>query len=111
MTSHEYAIAMQKTAEYILSKPDVDFDSEHKIYLHFWNKDKFVAVVKAMGAGKKEFSSDDLIYKVDGAAIQIRAPRNLVCRKIQEAKYVCEPLFTEKELEELNQPSLKDEVL
>ena len=110
MKSHEYAAELQKSIDHILSKPDVDFDSEPHIFLHFYNKEKFVAVAKGMGSIHKEFSSDELVCKVDGTCIEIRAPRNLVCRKIQEAKFVCEPLLTDRELQALGEKLLEDEV-
>lgn len=107
-SSHEYARAMLATAEYILARPDVDFDVEHRIYLHFWNKEQFINAAKAMGTCKKEFASDELVLKIEGAPIEIRAPRNLVCRKIQEAKFVCEPLMSDRELEALGEKPLQD---
>jgi hypothetical protein len=110
MTSHEYAQIVKATAEHMLSRPEVEVDSVPRLYISFWSKEKFVSVVKAMGAGKKEFKSDDLTFIPDGTCLQISAPRNLVCRKIQEAKYVCEPLLTERELADLGLKQLEDSI-
>src|SRR5207245_5997254 len=98
MKSHEYAEELRKTAEHILSRPEVEFDSKPHLFISFWSKDKFVSVVKGMGSVKKDFSGTDLHCKVEGTCLTISAPRNLVCRKIQEAKFVCEPLLTDSEL-------------
>ena len=102
MTSHEYANELKKTAEHLLSRPEVEFDTKPFLFVGFYEKAPFVAAARAMGSGKKEFSScDDLHFTPDGTCLTLSIARSLVCRKIQDVKWECEPLLSESEIEQL----------
>jgi len=63
--------------------------------------------VRAIGAGKKEYSGTDLRYVAKyGAEISMTIPRDQVCRKVQEAKWECEPLLTPEEEATLEKETL-----
>ena len=101
MKSHAYAKAIIQAAEFILSQPEFDTESGTPGLClgWYWSKESFLAVVRALGAGKKEYSDSDLRYTVDthGANIWLTIPRDKVCRKVQEAKWECEPLLSPEE--------------
>ena len=100
MKSHAYAKAIIQAAEFILSQPEFDTETEQpRLYIGwFWSKEPFLAAVRALGAGKKEYSGSDLRYSVvHGAEITCTIPRDKVCRKVQEAKWECEPLLSPEE--------------
>jgi hypothetical protein len=108
MTSHEYARELQKTVEHLLGRPEVQFEdyaSPHQ-YISFWDKDKFVAAARAMGAGKKEFRDSDLHFVPDGRCLVLSIGRDKVCRKIQDAKWECEPILSDTEVEQLGEVSV-----
>lgn len=100
MKSHDLARAMQATAEFLLSRPEFDTPSrEHSLYLgRYWEeegKNALVAMVKAVGTVKKEYSGSDLhIHLQTPLEIWTCIDRVKVCRKIQEEKWECEPLLT-----------------
>jgi hypothetical protein len=99
MTSHEYAEELKKTVEHLLARPDVEFESGPFLYVSFWEKEKFIAATRAMGSGKKEFSStDDLHFMPVGTCLTMSIGRDTVCRKIQDVKWECEPLLSEEEV-------------
>lgn len=106
MKSHEFAAELQKTVEHLLSRPDVDFETGKPfLYVGFYQKDQFVAAARAMGSGKKEFSScNDLHFTPNGTCLTLSISRSKVCRKIQDVKWECEPLFSEDEITELTVP-------
>ena len=100
MKSHAYARAVIQAAEYILSKPEFDMETtQPRLYIGwFWDKELFLAAVRALGEGKKEYSGTDLRYCVThGAEITCTIPRDKVCRKVQEAKWECEALLSPEE--------------
>jgi hypothetical protein len=98
MKSHEYAQQLMETANRILARPEVEFGgSSPYLFLYFFDKEGFVEVVRAMGNGKKEFSGGDYTFIPEGTCLRITAPRDTVCRMVQEAKYVCEPLLSAEE--------------
>ena len=104
MKSHEHAQKIKQAAEYILSCPEFETEASPMLYAGwYWEKDKFVNAVKALGSGKKEFFGTDLRYTVEnhGAKIYLTIPRDKVCRKVQEVKWECEPLFSAEELEKI----------
>lgn len=100
MKSHEYAQKLADTARFLLSRPEFETEMEPWVYLgNYWtDKDKFLAAVKALGAGVKEWGKDDLTFKVKSPAeIVLSIQRSAVCRKIQEEKWECEPLLSPEE--------------
>ena len=108
MKSHEYAAELQKTIDHILSKPDLELE-EHAgphLYMYFYTKEKFIAFARAMGGGKKSFSnygSEELHFEPTGTCLLLSIARSLVCRKIQDVKWECEPLLSSEEIEQLGE--------
>jgi hypothetical protein len=103
MKSHEFAAVLKTTAEHILNRPDVEFESSNPyVFAHFYEKAIFVKAAMAMGAGKKEFSNcDDLHFTPTGTCLTMVIPRNKLCRKIQDVKWECEPILSTEEVEQL----------
>jgi hypothetical protein len=106
MTSHEYARELQKTVEHLLGRPEVDLDSQPYLFISFWDKKIFTAAALAMGSGKKEFSNDDLHFTPSGTCMTFTIARSKVCRKIQDAKWECEPILSDTEVEQLGEVSV-----
>lgn len=105
MTSHEYAAELQKTVDHLLSRPEVEFTNSPFLFVSFYEKEKFVAAARAMGSGKKSFSScDDLHFIPHGTCLTMSISRSLVCRKIQDVKWECEPILSNEEVEQLGEP-------
>lgn len=102
MNSHEYANGLAEIAEFLLSKPA--FDTRHstpKPYLYFWTeKEKFLEAVRALGAGTKEYKTDELFFHA-GDFVTLVVQRSAVCRKVQEEKWECEPLLSDSELQSI----------
>lgn len=102
LTSHQYAKYLKELAEFLLSKPDFTTDLE-KVYLfiHVYKKEELVAAVKALGTGTKEFKNDTFHFHPttpEHLFIRVEAPRNLVCRLVEPAKYDCESILTPEEM-------------
>jgi len=47
-----------------------------------------------LGSGIKQFSGGDLHFKPNGTCLTLSISQDKVCRKVQEAKWECEPLFS-----------------
>lgn len=104
MTSHEYAQELQKTAEHLLARPNVKFPNGPYCFVGFYEKEEFVAAVRAMGTGKKEFAScDDLHFTPTGICLTLSIARSKVCRKIQDVKWECMPVLSDEEVQQLGQ--------
>ena len=100
MKSHEYAQQLKTATDYILSRPEFEMETTPGIYLgYYWDKTPFIALAKALGNVEKDYSGTDLKISTKVGDIKIWAsiPRDKVCRKVQEAKWECEPLFTPEE--------------
>ena len=100
-SSHEYAEKLKATAEWLLTKPEFELpNAGNSIYIgNYWtDKDKFIAAVKALAPGKKKFDGSDLEFQTTTPIILwIRVSRSVVCRKVQEEKWECEPLLSPEE--------------
>jgi hypothetical protein len=105
MTSHEYAQRLQQLGDFLLSRPEFDAGGSPHIFLSFYNKDKFLPAVKALGAGTKEFTTGswpEVVFKPTGAdEIKVSVPRDKVCHKVQDAVWECEPLLSAGEIEQI----------
>jgi hypothetical protein len=100
--SHEYARRLQELAEFLLSResfvlPYFEPTSYH--HFRYYEKEPFIAAVKALGSGKKKITDGEIEFVVErpGAHIGIEAPRNLLCRLIRPAEYDCDPLLSPEE--------------
>lgn len=101
MNSHEYAKQLRVLADFLDSKPE--FETKCKLYAFFsyYEKDDFLAAVKAVGSGKKEFTDNEIqflpVINDNFIHLRLTAPRSAVCRLVQEAKYECDPLLSPEE--------------
>lgn len=98
MKSHEFAEEMKRTADYLLSREDVEFCGQPFIFACFGTeKEKFLAAVRATIPGKKEISDWDVSFKPTGTMLTMTIQRSAVCRKIQDVKWECLPLLSQEE--------------
>ena len=98
MKSHEYANRLNALAEFLLSKPEFEFDSEPMLFQHYYDKEPFLDAVRALGAGSKEYSETELIFRPsEHNELRIYINRDKVCRKVQQEKWECEPLLSPDE--------------
>jgi hypothetical protein len=105
-TSHDLARNLQRTAEWLLAHQAFrieNFDALAYEWISFHDKEMFLDAVKAVGAGRKEFTPETICFRVDipGGQIKLSAPRNLVCRLIRPAEYDCDPLLSPEEEKQL----------
>lgn len=101
-TSHDYARRLQELAAFLLSRdsfvlPYSEPTSYH--HFHYYEKEPFVAAVRALGSGKKKITETGIEFIVTppGSHISLEAPRNLLCRLIRPAEYDCDPLLSPEE--------------
>ena len=103
-TSHDWARNIKAFAEFLLSRPAFEISYSWSTELRqmtFWSddKDKFLHAAKSLGAGKKEFTGDNVKFTVkhEWGEFTITAPRNVVCRLIKPAEYECDPFLSPDE--------------
>ena len=108
MTSHELAEMLKREAEHLLSIPSFALSDSPDLNLWYWSeKDKFLAAVKAFGSGKKEWDGDYFKFRPEHSTmLKLWVNRTAVCRKVQEEKWECEPLLTDKEIEQIGSADL-----
>jgi hypothetical protein len=101
MQSHEYARNLQRAAEFLLSKPEFDIPNRPILWASYWsNKESFLAAVRALGNGKKQYKDSSLHFTVPiigDVTFDLEISRSAVCRKVQEEKWECEPLLSDEE--------------
>lgn len=109
--SHELATRMANLADFLKKKPVFELENggllsaySGRLSFSFDGKEQFVAAVKAVGEGTKEYSDPDatyseLTYKAKWAPITFTIPRDRVCKKV--VTYDCEPLFSAEEVANL----------
>ena len=105
MTTHDWARDMQKTAEFLLSRPEVKVGDKKPInFVAFYGeKEAFVNVVRAMVPGRKSIDEWNVTFTPKGYInFFIQINRSAVCRKVQDVKYECEPLLSPEEEAELD---------
>ncbi len=76
-------------------------ESPH-VYVNFYDRDKFVAAVKALGNATKKYTDGDypkLEVTADAFPIKLSISRDKVCKKT--VTFDCEPLFSEEEVRSL----------
>lgn len=106
MNSHEYANWLQRLAEFLLSRPQFDlYLGAPKIHCYFGSdKPKFLRAAKSLGAIKKTYTERPRDIEVAPVAFPefiVYASRDVVCRKVQEEKWECEPLLSQDEESEI----------
>jgi len=96
MTSHQLADKLLSTARLLLKRQDVELPGaeDARIVVEYYEKEKFLSVVQEMGSGRKDFGSYYFQFIPDDSILTLQIPRNTVCKKIQEEKWECAPLFT-----------------
>lgn len=105
MTSHEYARRLQEVSQTLLSRPDFDTKSNGPhFFLSYWEKEEFLAAVKALGTGTKEFTTGsypEVVFKPkDMPEVHVSIARDKVCRIVTPAipaEYDCEPFLSPEE--------------
>jgi hypothetical protein len=98
MTSHEFAKQLQSTAEFLLNRDSFKLDTKPEVVLYFFGeKELFLAAAKAVGSGQKEVDSNYVNFRPNGTILRLLVNRDLVCRKVQEEKWECEPLLSQAE--------------
>lgn len=105
MDSHEYAKRQQEVSEYLLNKPAFDIPNymDRKEYLwYMFEKENFVAAVKALGPGTKEIGTEYVEYHPDDAPLYIKIERNAVCKLVRPAEYDCEPFLKPEDHKEID---------
>lgn len=105
-TSHDYAKRLREAADFLESRPSfVVPNFEKRLFVNFSYRERepFVAAVRAIGAGKKDYGNDEIRFEFEApfAKIVIDAPRASVCRLITPAVYECEPFLSPDEEKEL----------
>jgi hypothetical protein len=101
--SHDYAQALRRAADFFLSRPAFDIDSDRVYsfsYFRFYDKEQFIAAAKALGTGKKAGDDRDIEFQIKAPGnveITISAPRSTVCRLIRPAEYDCDPFLSPDE--------------
>lgn len=104
-TSHDWARELQKTAEFLLSKNEVEMGSLPKTkFYQYSNKEVFVKLVRALKPGKKVTGNYSVDFFPSGANIELSINRDLVCRKITP-EYECVPLLSQEEDAEMEAQS------
>lgn len=102
MRSHEYAQKLHEIATFLESKPEFETGATPRLSFYFWfDKENFLAAVRALGSGKKVFSGSDFRYEVSAAPISAVISRDKVCRKVRDEEWECEPLLSPQEEETL----------
>ena len=108
MNTQELVNIFRSFADFLESRPDFDIEgcvsvivgykeSPH-VYINFYDRDKFVAAVKAIGNATKKYTDGDypkLEVTAEAFPIVLCISRDKVCTK--KVTYDCEPLFSEEE--------------
>lgn len=103
MRSHQFAERLKATAEFLLSRPEVELgwreEYEPTIYISYMNeKESFLQAARAFGSGRKSYDQWDMRFTPKNAPqLQLSISRSAVCRKVQEEKWECEPLLSDEE--------------
>lgn len=110
-SSHEYARNLQKLAEWLLARPEFEigrYDTRSFTIFSYYDKDQFLAAVRALGAGKKKFTDREVQFEIElpFAEIRVDAPRDKVCRLIRPAEYECDPFLSDSELAQIGGPNV-----
>ena len=105
-TSHDWARELQKTAEFLLSRPEIQMPAEGipSCRVRYWGeggKPDFLKFVRATVPGKKVIYDSSVEFQANGAHLEMAIDRSVVCRKVQDVKYECEPLLSPEEETEL----------
>lgn len=113
MMSHEWAQVLRDTAMVLEAKANVQMGGEPKILnSHYGRKEEFLAVVRALKPGKKRIDAEISGYvnfTPAGTCIEVYINRDVMCRKVKEAEYECEPLLSAEEDAEMEAMTAADQ--
>lgn len=101
MKSHEYGKRLKEIGDFLLSREEFETDIGPRLFFHYYDKDRFMNTVKALGSGKKTVSDGqwpECVFTPSSVLeIQVSIPRDKVCRKVQDIKWECEPFLSADE--------------
>lgn len=99
-TSHDWARDLQKTAAYILSKPEVDLKRNiPETICTFYGeieKEGFLGLVRATKPGKKHIGEYYVTFRPTETTLQFSVNRDVICKRINPV-YECTPLLSKEE--------------
>lgn len=113
-TSRDYATKLRVLADWLDQRTEFQMGDSERLFvaLNYYDRESFTAAVKATKPGTKEVTNgsypevkfrpslpDSDTYFV------ISIARDKVCRKVQEAKWECEPILSELDEQELAEAS------
>jgi hypothetical protein len=114
MDTKELSATLRSLADFLDSRPVFELESGMSIltsytekttsygYISFYDRDTFVAAVKAIGSATKHYTDGDypkLEVVVDAFPLKLSIARDKVCRKV--VTFECDPLFSEEEVRNL----------
>ena len=100
MNSHELARKWIDVAERLLDKPAFalpDYEDGERSINYFSDKKEFLNAIRSLGSGEKDLSDLNYMKFRPFSGLYIAVNRETVCRKVQEVKWECEPLFSPEE--------------
>jgi len=101
MNSHEYAARLKAIADFLLLRPEFKAANKPMLFQMFYEKDGFLAAVKALGSGTKEVSGgaypEVKFQSLACPELRLSIPRDKVCRKVQDVVWECEPFLSQQE--------------
>jgi len=100
-TSHDWARELQKTAAFLLSKPEVDLKhSCPETICTFYGeieKEGFLDLVRAIKPGKKHIGEYYVTFRPTGVVnLQLSINRDSICKRLNPV-YECTPLLSKEE--------------
>jgi hypothetical protein len=104
MTSHDWARELQKTAEFLLSKPEVKLSSiPITSFYSYSDKTVFLDLVRALKPGKKKMDQFSINFYPQGTEyLQLSINRDLMCKRLNP-EYECTPLLSKEEDAEMEE--------
>lgn len=105
-TSHDWARELQHTAEFLLSKTEVEIGHLPKSRAMFFSdKEPFLKLVRAFKPGRKVTNEWYVeFYPAGSEFLELVVNRDLVCRRLNP-QYECEPLLSPQEDAEMETAS------
>ena len=105
-SSRSYASQLRLLADWLDAREEFPVNGNASIFLHYYEKDSFLSAVRATKPGAKEITASSAYAEIkffpanppNGLMVQLSAPRDSVCTKIQEAVWDCEPLLSPTEV-------------
>lgn len=97
-TSHDWARELQKTAEFLLSKEEVEIGEVPNVrFYEYGQKENFVKLVRALKPGKKTTNEYYIDFFPSGAEhLELSVTRDLMCKRLNP-EYECTPLLSVEE--------------